>query len=163
MRQFSLIMLAGLLAVSCGSKDTKEKPAAPAEPLPVNSNDNTKQDNSGIPKTVLSLGTQDVSGDLGQITFTQNEKTVFFYNLKSKKGTVVLNGAPQTLDQYSFDSKTGSYTLSGSTVTINAPDCKFRVNKGEDCNYGQFSAVTIAMGKDTLTVNNVAVQDCPDY
>lgn len=163
MRQFSLIMLAGLLAVSCGSKDTKDKPAAPADPAPVNSNDNTKQDNSGIPKTVLSLGTQDVAGDLGQITFTQNEKTVFFYNLKDKKGTVVLNGVPQTLDKYAFDSETRSYTLSGGTVSINAPAGKFKVNKGEDCNYGTFDAITVTMGKDTLTLNNVAVQDCPNY
>lgn len=168
MRHSILIIAISLFAISCGNHDNKAKETVPGKKdsvpgIVVNKADNMQVDNATVPKTSLLLTPQDVSGNLGQVTFSQNDKTVFFYNLKTKKGTVVLNGAPQTLDNFAFDSKTLSYNLSGGTVTINAPNGKFKENKGEDCGYGNFSTITIAMGADTLKVNNVDVQDCPDY
>lgn len=167
MRHIFIIAIS-LLAISCGNHDKKQEEVIAKKqdsipPTPVNKSDNMQVDNATVPKTSLLLTPQNISGNLGQVTFSQNDKTVFFYNLKTKKGTVVLNGAPQTLDKFAFDSKTLSYNLSGGTVTINAPNGKFKENKGEDCNYAKFSTVIISMGADTLKVNNVDVQDCPDY
>lgn len=167
MRNATTLLFVALIAFSCNSGKTEKEPApAKNDTVPgtaVNKPDNMKVDNSTVPKTTLTLSPQEVSGNLGQVTFSQNNKTVFFYNLKTKKGTIVLNGTPQTLDKYSFDSKTFSYSLSGGTVTVTAPNGKFKENKGEDCGYGKFAMVNITMGTDTLNVNDVEVQDCPDY
>lgn len=168
MRYFIFILSITLLAISCGHHDKKQEEVIPKKqdtlpPTTVNKADNMQVDNATVPKTSLLLSPQNVSGNLGQVTFSQNDKTVFFYNLKTKKGKVVLNGTPYTLDKFAFDSKTSGYNLSGGTVTINAPNGKFKENKGEDCSYAKFSAVTITMGADTLKVNNVDVQDCPNY
>jgi hypothetical protein len=111
--------------------------------------------------TSLTITPLEIEGDLGQITFTQNGKTIFYYDLESKKGKVNLGGKEYALDKYNFNS--GTYKLSGSNVNISAPNAKYKESEGGDCNYGKFAEVTITSGAETLKLKNVEVQDCPNY
>jgi hypothetical protein len=111
--------------------------------------------------TALTIAPLDNSGDLGQVTFSQREKTLFYYNSKTKKGEINLNGKKYELSGYSFNKD--SYTLSGNGVTVNAPNCKYKENKGEDCGYGTIPEVEIKLGTSVLLLQKVDVQDCPAY
>ena len=156
MNRFILVLF--IAACSCNANQTATKETAP-------SNDTlTNKKNEPVPPPVpLAITAMENSGDLGQTTFTQAEKTVFFFNIKNNLGKVMLNGVEYSLNKYDFDSKTNTYTLSGDKVKINAPDCKFKKNEGEDCGYGKIAVATIILGADQLTLNNIDVQDCPNY
>ena len=123
----------------------------------------TVQQKTNTPTTVassLTVSPLNISGDLGQVTFSQNEKTIFYYNFGSKKGKIKLNGTEYILDKYSENY--GSFKLSGGQVSINAPNCKYDDGEGGDCFYGKFSIVTITLGSDVLKLNKVKVQNCPN-
>jgi hypothetical protein len=110
----------------------------------------------------LSVDLLNIIGNPGQVTFSQGDRTIFYYDQAAKTGVISLNGREYTLTNCKFTNK-DSYTLSGNGVIISAPKCKYRKNKGEDCFYGSFAAVTIKAGKQTLTLKGVKVQDCPKY
>jgi hypothetical protein len=171
MRQLISIILISFLLLSCGQNTTsqeerelqqKELESKEKEKL---SRDSAEQKTN--PATTVAPALQisplDDSGDLGQVTFSQNEKTVFYYNLNSKKGKVKLNDKEYILDRYSFDSNSGSYTLSGNGVSISAPDCKYDAPGEGDCGYGKFSTVIIKLGTGILKLTKVEIQDCPAY
>jgi len=175
MRLFSFILIISLLVLSCSQNDTKQKELELKErELVLKEKEfELKQKDSATLKdlktdTVTQINAITVSplntdGDLGQVTFSQKEKTIFYYNLRSKKGKIKLNGVDYILNKYAFNSTSGSYTLSGDKVNIIAPNCKYAESEGGDCGYGKFDVVTITLGTDILKLNKVEVQDCPDY
>jgi len=178
MRHFTFILITSLLVISCGQNDTTQKePALKEREISLKEKEFALQqkDSSTTPNvktdpatqvsatTALTVSPLNIDGDLGQVTFSQKEQTIFYYNLKSKKGKIRLNGVDYILNKYAFNSSAGSYTLSGEQVTIVAPNCKFKESKGGDCGYGKFAVVTIKLGTDILILNKVEVQDCPDY
>ena len=163
--------------MSCGQNDTKQKELELKErELALKEKELTlKQDSANAKKTTqaitdtiqkntttitsLTVSPLNISGDLGQVTFSQKSKTIFYYNFGSKKGKIKLNGTEYILDKYSENY--GSFKLSGGQVSINAPNCKYNDEEGGDCFYGKFSVVTITLGSDVLKLNKVEVQNCP--
>jgi len=118
--------------------------------------------------TKLSLQPLSVEGGLGQTTFSKDEKTYFYYNAKTKSGEVNINGKKYKLTNYKFINNQGTgkpdgFKLSGSGVTINAPGLVSTPNDGGDCFYGTIPVVTITLNGSSVTMQNVSVQDCPNY
>lgn len=169
MRNFSFILFISLLLISCTQNDKKQKESEQkaeivekqkdAEPTVINSDTIAAVDKV----TALAISPLDIEGDMNQVTFSQQEKTLFYYNLKSKKGKIKLNGNEYILTKYAVNSTSGSYILTGDKVSIVAPNCKYAASEGGDCNYGKFAVVTITLGAGNLKLNKVDVQDCPDY
>jgi hypothetical protein len=102
-----------------------------------------------------------ISGDLGQITFSQEGQTIFYYDEQNKKGKIKINGNEYVIDKCSYDKQANSFFLSGNQITINCPNLEYYEDEGGDCMYGKFSVVTITLGSNVLTISNVEVQDCP--
>ena len=167
MKPIALTLIISAFLFSCGeNKEPSNKDpqgASQKPPEEIHKNDTAQVKKDTVQTVALTITTQDVEGDLGQITFSQNEKTVFYFNQKTKKGKVVLNNTEYVINKLSFDSKSNSYQLTGDKVIISAPDCKYKKSNGEDCSYGTFAKVTITQGTSVLLLKNVAVQDCPDY
>jgi hypothetical protein len=167
MRSATFILLISVFLFSCGenkepsNKDPQASAKAPGDT--VQQHQDTTVATPAATATALTISTQNVEGNLGQVTFSQNEKTVFYYDQKTKKGKVVLNNTDYVLNKYTFDGKSGSYQFSGDNVSISAPNCKYKKQNGEDCSYGTFADVTITQGTSILVLHNVAVQDCPNY
>jgi len=163
----TLTIAALLLACNQNSTDKKESdrdekatlqndPAAAVKP----GSSQQRPDSTAAP-VALIINPQEANGDLGQITFTQNDKTIFYYRPQSKKGSIRINGVDYTLNQYRYDPQSYSYTLSGSQVRISAKNGKFGEMES-DCAYGKFAVVTVTMGNASVKLNMVEVQDCPN-
>ena len=109
----------------------------------------------------LSVDILSVEGQPGRVTFSQKGKTIFYYDEQTSKGMIKINGTEYPTNAYKFH--TDSYTITGDGIKITAPKCKYKKNNGEDCMYGKFSAVTVQLAEQTLTLKGVEVQDCPKY
>lgn len=108
----------------------------------------------------LIITPQKKEGGLGQTTFSQNGKTLFYFVSKSKRGKIIINGAEYILKKLSFNK--GSYKILGDKVIISASNCNYNTNQGGDCRYGKSCAITITLNSSSVTIKNVEVQDCPD-
>lgn len=86
---------------------------------------------------------------------------MFFYRFGAEEGTVVLDGSPYILNAYKNQEE--GYELSGPNVNIQVRNCSFEENEGSDCFYGNCATATISLGGATLTLENLRVQECPDY
>ena len=165
MRHFIYIFSITLFITSCGENSTTQKEKV----ITVSDSGNQQISDSVKPHPVsdtpatssLKIVPLDKEGNLAQITFTQKDKTIFYYDLKTNKGEINLNGKEYILDKYSFNKN--SYKLSGKNIDIIAANCIYKKNEGSDCNYGNFSLVTVTLGTNVLKLNNVEVQDCPNY
>ena len=108
----------------------------------------------------LSVSGLNSSGDLGQVTFFQNEQTIFYYNLRSHDGKIALGGQEYVLNEFSYNPSSESYKLSGENIEIDASNC-FYGQSDSDCAYGKFSLVTITFNDKVLKLEGVSMQDCP--
>lgn len=105
-----------------------------------------------------------VEGNLGLLTFTQNEQTMFYFDYKANKGAIVIDGKEYKLTSSKLNnpsSKTETYILSGSGVTITAANVKAKPNEGSDCFYGSAPLVTITLAGNSTKLENLNYQDCP--
>ena len=103
---------------------------------------------------------QDVSSAKGRSIFTQNGKTLFYFEQNSNKGNIKIDGKDYTLNSYDFNEN--NYTLSGNEVKIEATNGDFKDQTG-DCVYGIFPDVKVTLNGKVLNLSNVNVQDCPDF
>jgi hypothetical protein len=110
----------------------------------------------------LVVNPQQMEGTLGQVTFSQKGKTLFYFERKHKRGKIVINGTDYILSRFSFDSDNNSYQVSGEHVTINTSKVKWDADEGGDCAYGGVSTVTIILNGVSATIRTVKLQDCPD-
>lgn len=123
-----------------------------------------KQTASAQPKQEISY--LPVKAQSGQITFTQKNKTVFYFNPNEKKGKIKVLGNEYELNEYFIDSKTKSYTILGKNlktdepVSISLPDCHFRKPQGEDCFYGTCLEASVSIPDYTVYLREIAIQDC---
>lgn len=180
---FGAIIMAACILVGCGPKDStskemelkeKEKELALKEQelssreqalreqeksLEEKPNQLTKTEE----KKTLSINPQNTEGSLGQVTFSQNGKTLFYFEKKPQKGKIVINGTDYVLNKLLFNSSNASYTISGSKVKITASNCKYNDDMAGDCSYGKFSNVLITLDGISTTIKNVDLQDCPDF
>ena len=172
-------MTLAFLIASCGQNDSKQKElelkekeltAKQKELEQREAELQTKKDSSKITlpaneetkaEPELTITPLKASADLGQVTFTQNEKTVFFFVSKSHNGKIILNDNEYLLTKQSLNNN-NVYTLSGSGVIITTSPCKWNNEDGGDCSYGRFSSVKIKLGTAMTDLKNVKVQDCPD-
>lgn len=97
---------------------------------------------------------------LGKVVFTHNGLPIIAFDTQDNSGTVKLNGKEYPLSHLSFSEN--NYEISGSSVKINAENGNFE-EMVSDCNYGVFSEITIRLNQDEVKVENVKVQDCPNY
>jgi hypothetical protein len=109
----------------------------------------------------LVVNPQPMEGSLGQVTFSQQGKTLFYFERKSKRGKIVINGSGYVLTKLSY-SNNGAYKLSGEEVTIDTSKAKWNADEGADCAYGGVSTVNIVLNGVSTTIRNVKLQDCPD-
>lgn len=157
MRHF-IFLLVMITLFSCSQHDTNQKELSITEKATDTTTatvDTVKANLSEATTTQpLVLTPLQTSGDIGYVTFTQDGKTVFYYDAKSKQGKIILNGSEHTLTKID-----GSYTLSGANVSITTTKGKWAPMES-DCAYGKSLVATIKMGTQTLQLNNVEVQDC---
>jgi len=122
--------------------------------------DTTQQNLSDGKLTVKPL---DVAGNQGQITFTINDKTVFYFDYKTQSGSIEVNSKVYKLSKINSKNDTvSSYTINGDGISIAIPKCVFKENEGTDCFYGTAEKATITVGSESMTLNNITVQDCPN-
>ena len=183
---FGAIIFASFILASCGQNDNKQKELELKErelalkekefalkekgisqndsigekPITLASPKQTVSTDNSLSKLVVNL--QQIEGTLGQVTFSQKGKTLFYFERKPKKGKIVINGNEHILKKLSFDSNNGSYKISGDQVLIHTPSCKYNEDEEGDCAYGKFSTVTITLNGVSTTIKNVELQDCPD-
>ena len=103
---------------------------------------------------------QNISAGKGKSVFTQNGKTLFYFEQNSNKGIIKIDGKDYTLNSYDFNEN--NYTLSGDEVKIEATNGDFQDQTG-DCVNGIFPEVKVTLNGKVLNLSNVNVQDCPDY
>lgn len=127
------------------------------------------QDASKFPAAnpnILPIGKLDVQNGLGQKTFSLLGVNIFYFDDKTHSGEIKIAGKNYTLNKSTFTKGkkySNKYHLSGSDITIDALNCSFQQNKGEDCNYGTIKKVTITVEGKTMYLANVHVQDCPNW
>ncbi len=138
-----------LTLVGCSKKEPDSTQTQTAPPILAEST---------ISETLLSpliLTPLNDSSDIGVITFSQNDETIFYYDAKSKRGKIILNGIEYILSEIE-----GSYKLSGDNVNITTTQGEWEDTESEDCGYKKSLVVTIKMGTQVLELNNVEVQHC---
>ena len=119
--------------------------------------------NNEGPRTPLTITALPVDGNPGQITFSRNDSTFFYYDLAKGEGKIILRGKEHTIDLMTFDGVKKSYHFAGWDLRIDAPNGVFKENAGEDCTYGSFQEITIRLGGSFLKLQDIKVQDCPKY
>jgi hypothetical protein len=174
MRQIIFLLTVSLFLTSCSQNETKQKElelkekelALKEKELNLREKDTAKttaaadtaktklnQESASGPLVLTPLK---IDGDIGHVTFSQNDKTIFYYDAKSKKGKINLNGVEYILTRMEMNQ---SYKLSGNNINITTTQGKWEEMES-DCGYGKSLVVTIKMGAQVLKLNNVEVQDC---
>jgi hypothetical protein len=169
-----LFFIAALALAACGeNKSNNELPVTPKDSGTAQTN--TRQQDTAktnppdsLSKLVtipdadsLAVVPIDFDANLGQVTFSQKKKTIFYFVSATNKGKVVLNGKDFELSKMTFDPMKGTYQLTGNGVVIDAANCKYAANDGTDCNYGKFADVVITVAAKKLHLKNVDLQECP--
>lgn len=108
----------------------------------------------------LVVTPQNEKGGFGKVTFSKNGKTLFFYELATKKGKIVINKTSHVLNKCSSPGNTTfvSYKLTGDQISITAPNSK--VVEIGDCFHSKCPKVTIILNGMSTTINDVDVMDC---
>ena len=109
---------------------------------------------------VFNVIPQDISADNGRAIFTQEGKTLFYFDQNSNKGIIKIDGKDYTLNRFDFNEN--NYTLYGNNVKIEATNGDFKDTTG-DCVYGDFQEVKVTLDGKTLNIPNIKVQDCPNF
>ncbi|MFI5158364.1 MAG: hypothetical protein ACHQF4_05835 [Sphingobacteriales bacterium] len=174
LRTFGIILIfAALIISSCNSDSTKQKELALKEKelalkekelslkekeLQVQSKNKMASD-SQINKTLIITPQGPASARAGA-TFSRNGELMFYFNIQSKKGKIIINGKPYTLT-HQGNGGANVYKYTGSKVVIITSKCIWDTTVGGDCGYGSFSTVTVTLGKSSAQLQNIKVQDCP--
>lgn len=92
-----------------------------------------------------------------QVHFTQGTKNIITFNTVSNVGVAYINGKEYSLNQLLFSED--SYIISGKGIEISAEGGDFDTNK-TGCVVGSFSDVTVTIGENNFTIENIKVEDC---
>lgn len=103
---------------------------------------------------------QDISPEKGRAVFSQNGKTLFYFDQNSNKGLIRIDGKDYLLDRFDFNEN--NYAVFGSGVVIEATNGDFKSGTG-DCVSGEFPEVKVTVNGKALNLANITVQDCPNY
>lgn len=131
-----------------GTRKNADTTAAPAPPQPVQENPEKKP---------LVLDGVEYPGNVANAVFQDNGKTLFYYNVDTKKGAVSINGQPYHFDFFSHVVNTPDFTLkAGSEVQIRVEGTKYAdyENPEPGIMKGRAALVQVIRGTDTLTLKN---------
>lgn len=170
------IIIASLIMVSCGQNSNKQKELELRErELILKEKELALKENKILTKESLPhidestdknfkliITPQNIEGTLGQVTFQQNEKTLFYFKTKLQKGKIIINETVYVLNKLTFNSNKCSYKISGDQIKITTSNCKYDEEEGGDCAYGKFSSVSITLNDKSTTLYNIKLQDCPE-
>ena len=107
----------------------------------------------------LKVTPLEMSAEQGNTTFMKKDQTLFYFNMKEKKGEIKVNNKSYILNKGTQNN--GVYKLSGKGISITTTKCNYKKSEGEDCFYGKFPTVKIKVGTQLLNLKNVNLQDCP--
>lgn len=107
----------------------------------------------------LVINPQNEGGGFGQISFSKDEKILIYFEQKSQKGKIIINGTNYILTSCSNDEN--SYKLYGNEVTITAKDLK---DQGSgDCFHYKCPKVKITLNGVSTSIENVEILDCLSF
>ncbi|MCK9639746.1 MAG: hypothetical protein M0R39_07525 [Prolixibacteraceae bacterium] len=110
----------------------------------------------------LVVNSQNEGGGPGQIAFTKKDKTLLWYEKKSQKGIIVINGTKYIINNCSNDET--SYSLSGPDLKIKAFNVKQRPgSEGADCVESICSKIVIQLKGVSTSIEHVDIGDCLSF
>ncbi|MBC7556067.1 MAG: hypothetical protein H7195_03815 [Chryseobacterium sp.] len=112
---------------------------------------------ANVPLTVVPLN---IFADKGKTVFSQDKRTMFFFDTQSNTGEININGKTYALDLLNFTDN--EYHISGKDVKITATEGDFKEKTG-DCLYGKFAGVKVELNHQEVILKDISVQDCPAY
>jgi len=160
MRKLSFIALFGVL-LSCNS-------SSPDKETKKDSTVVSKDTSVAPPKTdsaagvTLTIDPVKYPGSVAYAVFQQDGKTLFYYNVDNKKGSISINGKKYDFTSYSHEINGSTYELkSGDDLTIEVTGTKYHdyANPEPGIMKGKAALVTIILGTAKLATNNVDVID----
>lgn len=155
MKYFSLFCLLFLCLNSC-KKDEKIVENTAKNDSVVFKKNSGSSENLGLKIEPLK-----VSADVGKtVFFSQDKKTLFYFDTQSNTGEIKINGKSYALDMLNFTDN--EYHISGDGVKITATEGDFK-EMTSDCLYGNFPEVKVEIENQKIILKNISVQDCPAY
>jgi hypothetical protein len=151
MKYFTLCFVLFLCLNSCKKDEKISKTSTQKDS--VNIVNNSVSPN--MPLTVIPLN---IFAKKGKTVFSQDEKTMFFFDNESNTGEININGKTYELDVLSFTDN--QYHISGKDVKITATDGDFKDMTG-DCLSGNFPEVKVELKHKTVILKDILVKDCP--
>lgn len=160
MKNLFLAFCSAAILQSCQKEAPKsafstDKPLPPGRPEP-------QQPKVAANPAAVALNVETIAegADIGKVIFTQNGQPLISFNNDAQTGKIKINGKIHTLSKLAFTDN--NYLLSGGDVTVTAADGEF-AEMVSDCRYGDFPTVTVKLGDKETVLNNIKVQDCPNY
>lgn len=101
------------------------------------------------------------SGDLGQVTFTKNERTIFYFDRKEGSGQIKINDTVFILTRE--NQKSAGYEFYSNKIEIKTSKPKYEEMEGGDCAYATVSNVEVKLNGKSISLKDISVQDCPSY
>ena len=102
-------------------------------------------------------------GGPGQLSFSQNNKTIIYFEQKTQKGKIIINGTSYLLNKLKYDNKNYTYKITGTQITIQTAKCKFNNEEGGDCSHGVCPTITITLKGVSTTLTNIEFMDCLNF
>lgn len=150
MKKIIFIALCTTSLVSC-SNNTQE-------PAKTNDTANTaKKDSLVVVKQSIEIDSIAYPGNVAYAVFQQDGKTLFYYNVDTKKGYISINKIKYDFTEYKHTINEPDYTLkSGDKVLIKVEGTKFHNYENPEPGIlkGNAAKVTITMGTETLGLDN---------
>lgn len=160
---FILALCAAVCACSGKKENNNADPVAPQPAVPVKTPDTGNTTGNTEPvKTTLALDGVEYPGNVAHAVFQQNGKTLFYYNVDTKKGSVSINGRVYPFDFYAHIINEPDFTLkSGNQLSVKVQGTKFEEYENPEPGIlkGKAALVTLILGTDTLNLKNVNVID----
>lgn len=158
MRKLFILALCATVCACAGKKEKNEEPVVPQPTVPVKAPDSGDAGGQAEPvKTSLTLDGVEYPGNVAHAVFQENGKTLFYYNVDTKKGAVSINGQQYSFDHFSHVINEPDFTLkSGNAVTIKVEQTVYGEYENPEPGImkGKAGLVTVIRGTDTLTLKN---------
>ena len=158
MKKIFLFLILGIVLSSC-----KKEPAANSSEFTAHDS-LSLQDSASISAAenpnAVRVETIVAEAGLGKVVFIHNGVPIIAFDTQDNSGTIKLNGKIYPLRNLTFSEN--NYEISGDAVKITAENGNFQ-DMVSDCNYGVFPEISIRLNNDEVKVENVKVQDCPNY
>jgi hypothetical protein len=158
MKYFSLVCVLILSLNSCKKEDLVTEKSQQNDSL--NSQNSIKKESPSSPEIAIKVEPLEVMVEPGKTVFSQDEKTMFFFDTRSKTGEIKINGKIYILNE--MKTSETAYFISGKEVTISAEKGNFE-EFTSDCLYGDFPSVKIGLNNHEIMLTNISLQDCPAY